>query len=189
MTERLDPPVSPEALRQRAEEQLRQHGLAEDASQSAVDTARLLHELQVHRIELEMQNDSLQQARDDMETLLDSYIDLYDNAPVGYLTLDRTGTIMQMNLTGARALGIERARKGQPRFGLFVSPPDRTALSDFLTGVFADGTAAAREITIARDGHPALVVQIEGSRSSDGERCRLILVDVTARQGLNRPAP
>lgn len=189
MTERLDPPVSPEVLRQRAEEQLKQHGLAEDASQSAVDSARLLHELQVNRIELEMQNDALQQARDDMETLLDSYIDLYDNAPVGYLTLDRTGTVMQMNLTGARALGIDRSRPGQPRFGLFVSLADRTAFSDFLASVFANGAAAASEVTVERDGHPPRLVQIEGSRSSDGERCRLVLVDVTARPGLKRSAP
>jgi len=189
MTERLDPPFSPEVLRQRAEEQLKQHGLAEDASRNAVDAARLLHELQVHRIELEMQNDTLQQARDDMETLLDSYIDLYDNAPVGYLTLDRTGTVMQMNLTGARALGIDRARPGQPRFGLFVSPADRTALSDFLASVFANGTAAAREITLEREGQPSRLMQIEGSRSSDGERCRLVLVDVTARLGVIPPTP
>jgi PAS domain-containing protein len=124
-----------------------------------------------------------------METLLDSYIDLYDNAPVGYLTLDRAGTVMQMNLTGARALGIDRARPGQPRFGLFVSPADRTALSDFLASVFANGTAAAREITIERDGHPSRVVQVEASRSADGERCRLVMVDVTARPGLIPPAP
>jgi PAS domain-containing protein len=189
MTERLDPPISPEVLRQRAEEQLKQHGLAEDASRSAIDAARLLHELQVHRIELEMQNDALQQARDDMETLLDSYIDLYDNAPVGYVTLDRTGTIMQMNLTGARALGIDRSRTGQPRFGLFVSPTDRTALSDFLSGVFANGTAPAREISIVREGLPSLVMRIEGSLSKDRERCRLVMVDVTARPGLIPHAP
>ena len=183
MTERLEPPLSPAALRQRAEERLKQQGLAEDAERSAVDAARLLHALQVHRIELEMQNDALQQARDEMEILLDSYIDLYDHAPVGYRTLDRGGTIMQMNLTGARILGIDRAKLGQPRLGLFVSPDDRTALSDFLESVFADGAAAAREITLQRDGFPTRLMRIEGALSEDRERCRLVMIDVTARRG------
>ncbi len=189
MTERLEPPLSPSALRQRAEERLRQQELADDAARSPVDTARLLHELQVHRIELEMQNDALQQARDEMEILLDSYIDLYDHAPVGYLTLDRAGTIMQLNLTAARTLGVDRAKLGQPRLGLFVRPEDRMALSDFLEGIFANGTAAAREITLQRDGFPSRVMRIEGSLSDDRERCRLVMIDVTARRGPIPPAP
>lgn len=189
MTERLKPPLSPTALRQRAEERLQQQGLAEDVARSAVDAARLLHELQVHRIELEMQNDALQQARDEMEILLDSYIDLYDHAPVSYLTLDHSGTIMQLNLTAAVTLGVDRAKLGQPRLGLFVSPVDRMALSDFFEAIFANGTAVATEITLQRDGFPSRVMRIEGSLSEDRERCRLAMIDVTACREPSPPAP
>lgn len=188
MTARLDPLLNPTALRQRAEEQLKQTGLAMDVERSAVDAARLLHELQVHQIELEMQNDALQQARDDMEILLDSYIDLYDNAPGGYMTLDRAGTIRQLNLPAARTLGVDRAKLGQPRLGLFVRAEDRPALSDFVDSIFADGTAAAREITLEQAGFLPRVMRIEGARSEDRERCRLVLVDVTAHREPTPPA-
>lgn len=183
MNEPLGRPLSAAALRKRAEAQLQERGPASTGERTALETSRLLHELQVHQIELEMQNDALEQTRDDMETLLASYIDLYDNAPVCYLTVDRIGAVKQMNLTGARLLGIERTRSGQPRFGLFVSPPDRKAFSDFVERVFANGTADGCEITLSVEGRAPLAVRIEGSRSEDSERCRLVLVDVTKSRG------
>jgi PAS domain-containing protein len=65
--------------------------------------------LEVHQIELEMQNEELQEAREAMEALLEKYTDLYDFAPVGYLTLDREGIIREANLAGASLLGIARS--------------------------------------------------------------------------------
>lgn len=178
---RLIPPLSNEELRRRAEERLRELQHPEDPARSAIDGARLLHELQVHQIELEMQNEALQQARDDMEALLTGYIELYDDAPVGYLTLDQVGNIRQTNLTGARLLGVDRERMGQPRLGLFVAAEDRTTLSDFLERVFATGTSPASEITFTGEGLPPARMRIEGSLSSDGERCRLMMIGATAR--------
>src|ERR1035437_4901072 len=70
----------------------------------------LLHELQVHQIELEMQNTEIRQARDVVETALEKYTDLYAFAPVGYFTFDRNGNIITVNLCGARLLGVERSR-------------------------------------------------------------------------------
>ena len=186
---RLIPRLSPEELRCRAEERLRELEHPEDPARSAIDGARLLHELQVHQIELEMQNDALQQARDDMEALLAGYIELYDDAPVGYLTLDQMGTIRQMNVTGARLLGLDQERMGQPRLGLFVAPDDRTTLSNFLERVFTDGSSPASEITLIGEGLPAARMRIEGSRSTDGQRCRLVVVGLGARPASDPPAP
>ncbi len=76
---------------------------------TAVEMQRLVQELQIHQIELEMQNEELKQARDEAEAERERYLDLYDFAPVGYFTLDRDGVIRQMNLTGARLLGLERS--------------------------------------------------------------------------------
>jgi len=187
MTPSLIPPVDPEELRRRAEERLRAAEHPEDPARSAIDAARLLHELQVHQIELEMQNETLQQARDDMEALLSGYIELYDDAPVGYLTLDSLGTIRQVNLTGAQLLGIDRTRMDQPRLGLFVAPDDRMVLSDFLDRVFATGSSPASEITLIGEGLPPARMRIAGSRSADGQRCRLV-VDLAARPQPNPPA-
>ena len=98
-------------LCRRAESRLRERKKAEAACpRTAEDTQRLLHELEVHQIELEMQNEELRQTRAEVEAGREQYRNLYDFAPVGYLTLDRKGTIWQANLTGARLLGWNALR-------------------------------------------------------------------------------
>ena len=86
-------------------------------STSAADTRRLVNELQVHQIQLEMQNEELSQAIGQAEAAADKFSDLYDFAPVGYVTLDRKGTIRQVNLSGARLLGLKRGRLLNRRLG------------------------------------------------------------------------
>ncbi len=85
----------------------------------------ILHELQVHRIELEMQNETLRQSQIDLEASRDRYVDLYEFAPVAYLTLSRSGLIEQINLTGAELLGEDRKKLRQQRFASHVAAEDR----------------------------------------------------------------
>ena len=182
-----DTPINPgQGLRHQAEERLRENQKPEDRGQhTADDTSRLVHELQVHQIELEMQNEELQQARAKAETLLTQYIDLYDFAPTGYLAFDREGTIRQMNLTGALLLGIERSKLVQRRFGLFVAECDRCVFSDFLEKIFTgDAEKPSCEVSLSREDAQPLVVRIEGMRSEDGQECRAVVMDVTGRKRL-----
>ena len=170
-------------LRRRAEERLGEKSEAGDPG-TAEDAARLVHELQVHQIELEMQNEELQQAHTQVETLLAQYTDLYDFAPAGYLTLDREGAIRQVNLTGARLLGVERSRLVNRRFGLFGADGDRRTFSDFLEKVFASQAKESCEVTLLHESSQPLVVQIEGMRSADGQECRAVVLDITERRKL-----
>lgn len=94
-------------MRSAAEERLRSNPADLPDLGSEESTQRLVHELQVHQIELEMQNDELRQTRDELDTALEKCTELYDFAPVGYVTLDRGGVIIATNLTGASLLGIE----------------------------------------------------------------------------------
>ena len=80
-------------LRRRAEEQLQANATEASLSLTGDETQRLVHELEVHQIELEMQNSELRLARNEVETELENYTDLYDFAPVGYVTLDRNEII------------------------------------------------------------------------------------------------
>jgi len=85
----------------------------------------LLHELRVHQVELEMQNEELRRAHAALEESRDRYVDLYEFAPVGYLTLSREGMIAEINLTGATLLGMERKKLLRSRFDALVAPEDR----------------------------------------------------------------
>ena len=105
------PPDAPE-MRRRAEERLREQHPETGQARTEAETQRLVHELQVHQIELEMQNEELQTARDEVASGLEKYSDLYDFAPVGYLTLDPEGRVLEANLTCASLLGIDRSRAG-----------------------------------------------------------------------------
>ena len=180
----IKPYPSPEAAerRHRAETRLRDQHPDTAAGRSAADTQRLVHELQVHQVELEMQNEELQQARDTVEAALEKYSDLYDFAPVGYLTLDREGTICEANLTSASLLGVERSRLIRRRFGFFLSLTELPAFNAFLKRVFESKAKGFCETTLVREGKPALAVRIEAAMAASGGECRAAVTDITERK-------
>jgi PAS domain S-box-containing protein len=174
-------PLDAAELRRRAELRLRADK-PKGAPVAEADTQRLVHELQVHQIELEMQNDELRQSRFEVEAGLARYTDLYDFAPVGYLTLGRDGVIRQANLTGARLLGVERGRLLGRRFGLFVGAPDRAGFNTFLENVFAGQAACVCEVALPRDGQGTLFVLITATLSPDDQECGAMVMDITERK-------
>jgi len=103
-----------------AEQQLVRHAPAE--LPSARSAGELLHELQLQQIELEMQNEALRESQIALEKSRDRYLDLYEFAPIGYLTLTRDALIAEINLTGAALLGEDRNKLINRRFTAFVAP-------------------------------------------------------------------
>jgi PAS domain S-box-containing protein len=168
-------------LLHKAERRLEKHNEAPDHPQTHQDALRLLHQLQVHQVELEIQNEELKTAREEVEAGLVQYTALYDFAPVGYFTFDRSGAILRVNLTGSRLMGIDRSRLVGRRFERWVSDADRRALKDFFEKVFA-GSAAFCEVTLGREGAAPLAVRIEAAGADDGTECRAIMTDITARR-------
>jgi PAS domain-containing protein len=111
-------------LRQQAEEILRNQ--SEDLNNLSLrDAQNLLHELQVHQIELEMQNDELRKANEQFSILHKKYAELYDFAPSGYCTLDQNGQILEANLTLAEQLGVERSYLINTLFYHYLVKKDR----------------------------------------------------------------
>jgi len=169
-------------LRRHAEERLQAKTPELHPPRTEEDSQRLFHELEVHRIELEMQNAELRQSRDEAETALEKFSDLYDFAPVGYFTLDCDDTIHAVNLTGASLLGIERARLLGRRFGLFVADVGRPIFSEFLGKVFESRGKESCEVTLRRKGYSPLFVQIEAVAFGAGRECSIAVIDITERR-------
>jgi PAS domain S-box-containing protein len=171
-------------LRHRAEKRLKHRATEVAGPGSAVETQRLVHELQVHQIELEMQNEELRESRAQVEAALERYTDLYDFAPVGYFTLSADGTIREVNLPGARLLGLERTRLIGGRFGTFVSKNTLPVFDAWLKEVFATQAKQVCAVSLVKEGLPPLAVEIEATLSADGREGRAVVVDITARKAL-----
>jgi len=147
------------------------------------DTLRLIHELEVHQIELEMQQEELIRSHAEAELARDLYTDLYDFAPVGYFTLTRDGQIQKTNLAGAKLLGVERGKLIERRFGQYVSLESRPIFSAFLEKVFSTGgNHETCEIVLQNDGSAPLWAHIEAATDKRQEACRAIVVDITERK-------
>jgi PAS domain S-box-containing protein len=110
-------------LRQRAEDLVKQGGNYDDLAPA--DIHKLAHELQVYRAEVDIQLEELQQSREELERARNAYVDLYDFAPVGYLTIDQQTHIVAANLTAATLLGLEREQLIDRHFSNFILPPDQ----------------------------------------------------------------
>lgn len=169
-------------LRRNAEEQLLTRPAHLSPPRIAEETQRLVHELEVHQIELEMQNEELRHSRDEMETVMDRYRDLYDFAPISYFTLDSDGTISAVNLTGASLFGIERARMLGRRFERFVAIDARSLFSEFLGKVFARQGKESCEMTLTNEVNHPLFVQIEALADTAGNECQIAVINITERR-------
>jgi len=149
---------------------------------TAAETQGLLHELQVHQIELEMQNEELQRARTEVEEGLSRYTALYEFAPVGYLTLSREGEIRQINFTGARLLGLERSRLVGKRLAIVVDADSRPAFNTFLTKVFETGSKESCEVVVRPELASPFAVEFSATVATGGQECRVVATDITARK-------
>jgi PAS domain S-box-containing protein len=182
---KLDKPADAAELRRQAEARLKKRRRSPGSKQSdrkiEAGLRRLQHELEVHQIELEMQNEELQQTQAEIESALEKYTTLYDFAPTGYFTLTGNGTILAVNLTGTRLVGIERARLLNRRFAFLISEADRPLFNAFLKKIFTEKDRGSCEVALSREGTNPLFVRIEAVVSKDGRECRAAVLDVNER--------
>jgi len=155
-----------------------------DGWKSSAQTQRLLHELRVHQIELEMQNEELRASRAEVEAGLKRYTDLYDFAPVGYVSLSPEGTLRELNLPAARLLNRERSRLVTARLRSFVSQGTRPTFDAWLASVFVQRDERTCEVVLIRDDLPPLPVQLAAKLSIDGQCGRVVITDTSARKAL-----
>jgi len=171
-----------ELLRLRAEEQLKIREKKGGLSDPGIDTQRLLHELQVHQIELEMQNEELRQANETAEAALGKYTMLYDLAPIGYFTLTMDGSISDANFTGADLLGERRISLLHKNFKLFVSEYSRPLFNTFFTEILKGKGKAFCEVKLAHDERFLCYALILGKVVGDDQKCLLSVIELSERK-------
>lgn len=171
---------TPRELRARAEAMLRVTG-ADVAAMPMPDTQRLVHELQVHQIELQLQNEELHAAQVELIESRDRYAELYDFAPVGYATLDSSAKILDANLYLAVLLGVNRDKLINTRLSQRVARESQDALYLHLRAVMESNTEHACQIRMHRADGAILTMRLESIviPSAKEHHCRTALIDVT----------
>jgi PAS domain S-box-containing protein len=171
-------------LRRRAEEAV-QDQLVDVARLSADDIQHLVHELQVHQTELEMQNEELRRAQLQLEESRDKYVDLYDFAPVGYFTVAERGLILEANLTGATMLGVDRSRLLKQPFSRFVAWDNEDTFYFHRKQVFETRTPQVCDLKMVKRDSTLFEAQLESIAVPDSEgnynRFRTAVIDITER--------
>jgi len=180
-----DAESSPENdLRHKAEQRLRRRTAASVEEMAEVDAQTLVHELQVHQIELEMQNEELLRAQTALHDASDKYRDLFDFAPIGYFSLDLHGQILEVNLAGAALLGMDRSTAVRTRLGQFLAAEHRAPFAEFCRQVLETDGKQTCQVELLRGGKPMFLL-IEGIAARDRQDreqfCRVAAVDITAQ--------
>lgn len=176
-------------LRQQAEDRLRATATAAGENLSAQDMRRLVHELQVHQIELEMQNDELRQAQQQLEASHARYFELYDLAPVGYCTVSEQGFILEANLTAALLLGTSRSALVQQPVSRYIVKADQDTYYKCRKELFASHEPQLCELQMLHSDGTTVWVHVVVSLTQDGDSeplQRMVLTDITERRHLNR---
>jgi len=163
-------------LRRRAEDRLQ----IQPQQKAVDDLPRLVHELQVYQIELEIQNEELVKSRSNLETLLERYTELYDFAPVGYVSLEPDDNISHTNLACAKMLGLERGKLQNKRFSAFVAESDKPAFRDFLHRIFTSGSVQQCILKLVTDDQLTMTVQMEAQLDKCGQGYLASITDISA---------
>ncbi len=168
-------------LRSKAEAKLRQSStLSKDLTLEKAKV--LMHELEVHQLELEMQNQELRETQHRLEELRDQYTDLFDFAPVGYLVVDKKGVIKNINLTACTLLGLERSLLIGKPLSAYMSSGQSIKLFLNLNEAFKNGNLPSFELIMKDRKNSTFTALLQGtipnySKSSD--TCRISLQDIT----------
>jgi PAS domain-containing protein len=179
MNRKSEGPLDGNLLRLKAEEALINKQPEPDKSLQDADEKRLLHELQVHRVELEMQNEELRMANEAAEAALRRYSMLYDFAPMGYLTLNADGRIIELNFTAAEMLGDKHFSFAGRNFMVFIAEDSLPVFADFFSKLFSVEGKESCEVMLSHGGQPLGKVFMEGVVIGDDRKCLLSVLNLS----------
>lgn len=147
---------------------------------------RLLQELQIHQVELEMQNEELRKTQLELEAARDRFSDLYDFAPVGYFTLSSKGIILSANLTGAAMLGVERSLLIKNRFTVFINKNDQDIFYKNIKAIEKTNAKQICELRLIKKDGCEFHAQLESigikEKKGDLNQVRIVVSDISERK-------
>src|SRR5262249_48038512 len=151
---------------------------------SDVERDRVVHDLRVNQIELEMQNRELREAQAQLEESRSRYADLYDFAPIAYCTLDRDGRVLDANLTTTAYFGVDRAALVGKPISVLAVPDDRPLLRSHLKRCLQEGARVTTEVRLTVQNLGPTMFQLVSTpvRALDGppRSCRTAITDISA---------
>ena len=168
--------LKPTVFRQKAEEKLR---LKIGLDHSESDILKLYHELQIHQIELEMQNDELVLSKNQELLAKEKYSRLFDFAPSGYFTLSKEGDIIELNIIAAKMLDKVRSDLINNRLALYISEETLPVFNLFFQKVFTSKVKENCEAILVTKNNSQIPIHIDGLASENNEFCLLTIVDIT----------
>jgi signal transduction histidine kinase len=172
-------------LRQRAEEWLEASPVDQPLPRVEGDLMRLVHELQVHQVELEMQNQVLLDAQAEISRNLEQLTDLYELAPIAYFTVKRDGRIAKSNAMGRKLLGNPVLALDRCHLARFVASEALPIYREFFARIFAKRRLETCNLTLrSAEGTPPVYVFMEGVADESGQECRLVASDLTRQHAL-----
>jgi signal transduction histidine kinase len=177
-----DIPATKTELRQNAEKVLYKRMKESANPSSESDQLRLIHELEVHQIELEMINEDLSHANEKIKNLANKYSDLFDFAPIGYFILDSVGKILDLNLIGAKMLGESRSQLKNSLLAFFVARESNLAFNGFMDEIFTSHTKGECELKLTNMEDGQLFVRLSGIAQPGKEDCFVTMIDISQRK-------
>ena len=170
------------SLRQQAEDLMKKKPTKSLSQLSEAETLKLIHELEVHQIELEMQNEELLRAKENAELAAQKHAALYDFAPSGYLTLSKDFEINNINICAAQMLGKDRSYLENTTLEQFLSDDSKPVYKQFLEKTFKSKSKEMCEVKLNVDGKTEEVLSLIGLAAEDGEKCFVTMVSITERK-------
>jgi len=176
---------SNDKLRKKAEDLARNKAAGpsqNEQSRSPEEAQQLIHELRVHQIELELQNEELRRAQSELDAAGARYFDFYDLAPVGYFTLSQQGMIMEANLTAAALLNVARRDLVNQPFSRYIFKEDMDIYYQHINIIFETATPKTWESRMLNKDRTTFWARVDGIAAKDADgtpTCRIVMSDIT----------
>ena len=168
-----------EKLRQKAERFLKKNRSKSSLQLTEAEMLKLIYELEVHQVELKLQNEELRMAQTAATQYAEKYLELYDFAPIGYFTLSKEGAILEINLCASQMLDKERSHLKNSLLGFFISDDTKPVFNLFLWKIFTEIRKQTCEVTLSIENKPPIEVSLTGIVSSNEEQCLVTILDIT----------